>query len=119
MSLQIPISSVMYPPRLFPSAEGSVVFNIPGVFCVMRALIGSVLAKAQIFFFETEAQIPVKRKFFPILKKFLTGFLVRFYIILKLHLLKFALTKKKIAWGNFVPESFSYLPYAERQFRMH
>src|SRR3989344_157142 len=119
MPLQIPIFAVMYPPRLFPARERRIVFNIPGVLRVMRALIRRMLTKPQTFFFKTQSIVPIKRKIFPILKLFFGGLLIRPYIILKLHLLKLALAEKKIARCNFISKRLAYLPDAERQLRMH
>src|SRR3989344_6062169 len=65
---------------------------------------------------KTDAFHPVEHFTSPIFKIFFPIFGTD--KIFNFHLFKFAKSENEISWCNFITESFTYLCYAERKFRM-
>ena len=76
---------------------------------VVSQLFFAMFVKTQLFGVYSQASIPVKPDFFPLIHNFRR--LGRMNKILHLHLLKFTGSEYKITGGYFIPESFSYLSY--------
>src|SRR3989344_5625463 len=119
MSFQIPICSMMNAPGFFPTGKGSFVFDVPSILGIMGFFVRRMLSKTKVVFLETETQIPIKSKLLPILKHFHPLFKIGPYVVLQFHLFKFTLAKQEISRGNFVSESFAYLPNAKWNFGVH
>ena len=118
----------MYPFYFFP-AKRKIIFNIHGLFRVMRQLIFFLLSETQSLFAQTQIQIPIHPLLLPILKPFVgpshLAFILRIFNFafisrscepLHFHLLKFARAKSKIARRDFIAKSFADLGNAKGYF---
>src|SRR5258706_4547593 len=115
MIFQVKVTSMVNSFKLTP-AEGSIIFYVCCVFCVMSPFIWFVIMEPKFFRVHSQTFIPIDSYFFKIFKSFLAVFIIRLYKIFKLHLFKLTGTESEVARGNLIPKSFTDLPYTKRDF---
>src|SRR5258706_4429143 len=115
MICQVKVTSMVNSFKLTP-AEGSIIFYVCCVFCVMSPFIWFVIMEPKFFRVHSQTFIPIDSYFFKIFKSFLAVFVIRLYKIFKLHLFKLTGTETEVAWGHFIPQSFTDLSLPKMNF---
>src|SRR3990167_10022531 len=113
MIFQIVISSIRNPFHLRPP-KGHFELHIRATFGIMCKFALFMLAQPKALSDDTDRSEPIETILNPIFIPFYGFFFVteKFH----LHLFKFARTKNKIAWGNFIAKRFSNLSNAKGNF---
>lgn len=110
--------------KLAPS-DGELVFDIDASLGVVGEFVAGMVAKAQLFWPDAIAGIPVEPFLFPVLPPLHVGafagldFITGFAEELQLHLFEFAGAEDEVPWGDFVAERLSDLGDAEGEFATH